>query len=211
METVLINNSYECGRWAPHSGGSKPGCGASGLHPETPASQPGVGGALAICPFLPRGEGPTPTSLCPPQNGPGPVLPSHPLPRREPPSREIKGSSGHRCPAGRGTWELRPVGPHTTPQVGTGGAQPCPRPTLKAGSAPWRDVTGRGVSHPRAPSAGSPGRLGAPAAACVRREGWADPGWGAAGGRVGEQPRAALWGPGQSLETTQSSHPLRGQ
>ena len=130
---------------------------------------PASPGALAICPFLPGGEGPTPTSLCPPQDGPGPVLPSPTLPCREPPSPEIKGSSGHRCPAGRGTWELRPVGPHMTPQVGTRGAQPCPRPTLKAGSAPWRDVTGRRVSHPRAPSAGSPGRLGAPAAACVRR------------------------------------------
>lgn len=172
---------------------------------------PASPGALAICPFLPGGEGPTPTSLCPPQDGPGPVLPSPTLPCREPPSPEIKGSSGHRCPAGRGTWELRPVGPHMTPQVGTRGAQPCPRPTLKAGSAPWRDVTGRRVSHPRAPSAGSPGRLGAPAAACVRRDSWAGPGWGAAGGRVGEQPRAALWGPGRSLETTQSSHPLWGQ
>nr|CAI9707611.1 unnamed protein product [Rangifer tarandus platyrhynchus] len=55
-------------------------------------------------------------------------------------SPEIKGASGHKCPAGHGTWELRPVGSRTTARVGTGGAQPCPAPALKARSAPWRDV-----------------------------------------------------------------------
>ena len=78
METVLINNSYECGRWAPHSGGSKQGCGASGLHPETPASQPG---GTSHLPLPARGGGahahqPLPTSGRP---RPGAPLPSPPM------------------------------------------------------------------------------------------------------------------------------------
>lgn len=80
---------------------------------ETPASQPrGEGrGARAICPFLPRGKVPTPTSLCPAQDGRGPSAPLPSPPTQGATVPEIKGSSGHSCPAGRGTWELRPVGP----------------------------------------------------------------------------------------------------
>lgn len=150
-------------------GGNRPAVEPLASARETPASQPrGGGGHEPSAPSCPGGRCPRPPASAQLRTATGersPPLPSHAGNHRPGDKRK------RRPQLPSWTWDLgaEASGARTAPRVGTGGAQPCPGPTRKVSSAPWRDVTGRGVSHLRAPSAGSPGRLGAPAAACIRR------------------------------------------
>lgn len=113
-----------------------------------PASPGGGAGGTSHLPLPAQGEGahahqPLPSSGRPRAQR-SPPLPSHAGSHRPGDKRK------QRPQLPSWTWDLgaEASGARTTPRVGTGGAQPCPGPTRKVSSAPWRDVTGRGVASP---------------------------------------------------------------
>lgn len=151
------------------------GCGAPGLRPGDPC-QPARVGHEPSAPFLPRGSVPTPTSLCPAQDGRGPSAPLPP-PTQGATVPEIK---QRRPQLPSWTWdpgELRPVGPHN-PLVGN-----VPRRRLAPGSRPHPselspgDVTGGGVPPP-GPLRGVTRTSGSPSGSLYQRGLVVLRGWG---------------------------------
>lgn len=165
METVLINNSYEYGRWA-HSpwaptaplGRKQAGLSRLWAQPGGPC-QPARGreGARAICPFPPRRKMPTPhqpqSRLCPPQDG----RPSAPLPCPPMQGATVPGDKRHQQPwVPSWTWDLGAEAsgvPHDRSVTSRWGWCPTPGPLPRGHPDIWEPqqqvVSGEGAGQDR--------------------------------------------------------------